>query len=151
MQKNQRHTSQKQDLPLPKTFEVIRTANRFMLYGSFGLFLLSLFLADMATFAVDITGKLGKVGENASIGTKDLGIIIASIIQTILGLLGVVFIILIIYSGFLWMTASGNDEKIKTAQGHLRNAVIGVAIVIGAQIVTYFVVYNITAAAIRGQ
>jgi len=147
---------EKEQQTLHPAFQALRVMHRSVFYGGLGLFLFSLFLLDIATFAtttpssVNLSGVLTEAGTNASLGTRTIGEIVANIIQVVLGILGVVFLILIIYSGFLWMSAAGNDEKIKSAQGHLRNAVIGAVIVIGAQIITYWVVYNVTQATIHG-
>lgn len=62
--------------------------------------------------------------------------IVANIIKYILSFLGVIFIILIIYAGFLWMTASGDSEKITKAKDILISAVIGIIIVLSAYIIT---------------
>jgi hypothetical protein len=143
-----------QETPLSPAFQVLRVMHRSLFFSALALFLFSLFLVDISIFAtttpssVNLSGALTEAGTNAALGTRTIGEIVANIIQVVLGLLGVVFVILIIYSGFLWMSASGNDERIKSAQGHLRNAVIGVSIVIGAQIITYFVLYNVTQAAL---
>ncbi len=143
---------QEKDPPLSAGLQALGAVSKCVLYGGLGVFLFSLFFVDVSIFAApNILGELNSAGTEAQIGGQSIGIIVANIIQTVLGLLGVIFVILIIYSGFLWMTASGNDEKIKSAQGHLRNAVIGVAIVVGAQIITYWVLFNITEAALRGQ
>ena len=47
-------------------------------------------------------------------------------------LLGVVVIMLIL-AGFFWVTAGGNPENVKKASDMLRNALIGVAIALGAK------------------
>jgi len=47
-------------------------------------------------------------------------------------LLGVVVIILIL-AGFFWVTAGGNSENVKKASDMLRNALIGIAIALGAK------------------
>ena len=65
---------------------------------------------------------------------------IAQIIEVVLGFLGVIFIVLIVYAGFLWMTSAGNEEKIATAKKIMISAVIGTAIVLAAYAITYFVV-----------
>ena len=166
-----------EDAPLDAGFLVIKKANKFLILSSLGFFLFSLFIVDISVFAykvpglsqlaavsgatespnpgysgVSFTGELEGVGAQAKFDKNiTIGTIIANIIQTMLGILGVVFVILIIYSGFAWMTSAGDAEKIKGAQGHLRNAVIGAGIVIGAQIITYWVLYNITDAALRGK
>jgi cytochrome bd-type quinol oxidase subunit 2 len=55
---------------------------------------------------------------------------IGNIIAVFLGLLGSIFVILIIYAGYTWMTASGNMEKVTKAQHTLRSAVIGLLVLV---------------------
>lgn len=57
-------------------------------------------------------------------------------IGVVLSLLGIIFMILIIYSGFLWMTARGNEENAQKAKAIMFNAVIGVAIIFTAYAIT---------------
>ncbi len=65
--------------------------------------------------------------------------IIENIVKVSLSLLAVVFLILIIYSGFEWMTAGGSEEKVKKAKGRIKNATIGVIIVLFSYIITSFI------------
>jgi len=65
---------------------------------------------------------------------------IAEIIKITLSFLGVIFIVLIVYAGFLWMTSAGNEEKVKKAKDIMVAAIIGVAIVLLAYAITYFVI-----------
>ena len=65
---------------------------------------------------------------------------VAQIIQVVLSILGVVLIVLIIYAGFLWMTAAGNEDKISKAKKTIVAAVIGLAIVLSAYLITAFVI-----------
>lgn len=69
--------------------------------------------------------------------------IVGSIIKTVLSLLGIVFLILIIFSGYQWMTAGGNEEQVSKAKDRIRNAVIGVVIVVLAYAITAFVFKNL--------
>lgn len=69
--------------------------------------------------------------------------IIANLIEVTLSVVGVILIILVIYGGYLWGTAGGNEERAKEAQRLIRNAVIGVIIVFGAYFITAFVVGKI--------
>ena len=81
------------------------------------------------------------------IGAKtSIGEIVGSIILTILGLLGVIFVILLTYGGFLWLTAAGEDDKVKKAQGLMWNAIIGLLIVIAAYSIAWFVLNTLVAA-----
>ena len=51
------------------------------------------------------------------------------IFVTLLAIAGIMLII----AGFFWIAAGGNPENVKTASGMLRNALIGVAIALGAR------------------
>ncbi len=72
--------------------------------------------------------------------------IAAKIIQTILNLLGILFLILMIISGYQWMTAGGNEEIIGKAKKRIINSVIGIAIVILSYVISYFIMYIIYSA-----
>ncbi|MFH1890884.1 MAG: hypothetical protein ABIJ91_04980 [Candidatus Kuenenbacteria bacterium] len=63
-----------------------------------------------------------------------------TIIYYILGLLGVIFLVLIIFSGIMWMTAGGNEETVTKARGIIKGAIIGAIIILGSYALTYFVV-----------
>ncbi|MFA6322204.1 MAG: pilin [Candidatus Buchananbacteria bacterium] len=81
--------------------------------------------------------------EGSGLSTKmTLNILISSVVKIVLSLLGLIFFILIIYAGFLWMTAMGNQEKIDKAQSIIKAAVIGLVLVLSAYLITYFVIDN---------
>lgn len=69
--------------------------------------------------------------------------IISVIIRLVLSFLAVIFVILMIFSGYQWMTAGGNDEQVKKAQARIKNAVIGLVVVILAYAITAFVFKNL--------
>lgn len=69
--------------------------------------------------------------------------IIAKIIKIILGFLGIVAVILILYGGFLWMTAAGNEENIAKAKKLLMAGVIGLVIILSAFAITNFVLNSL--------
>ena len=58
-------------------------------------------------------------------------------IRVLLSLLGVIFLIILIYGGFLWMTSRGNEQEITRAKSIIQNSIIGLAIVIAAYAITY--------------
>ncbi len=90
-----------------------------------------------------LLGKLKTVGtgagydSNANQGT--VLELLGTIINVALGLLGMIFIILILVAGFNWMTAAGEEEKIKKAGATIRQAVIGLLIVISAFAIWSFI------------
>ena len=75
----------------------------------------------------------------AQISRAKLPAILAEITKALLGLVGAIFFILILYGGFKWMTAGGNDENIKKAKKLIVSAVIGLAIVTAAYSIAYFI------------
>lgn len=67
---------------------------------------------------------------NACEGANNCLVIMAGrVIEAALGFLGVLLLGLFLWGGFLWMTASGEKEKVAKAQGVLANAVAGIVIV----------------------
>ncbi|MEA2064863.1 MAG: hypothetical protein U9O66_01020 [Patescibacteria group bacterium] len=77
---------------------------------------------------------------------KDIDPIIARIIKIWLSVFGIVFLVLIIYGGFIWMTAGGSEEKIIKAKQIIINSSIGLAIVMMAYAITWFIVYQLSEA-----
>lgn len=73
----------------------------------------------------------------------DPSIMVGNIIKIVLGLTGVLFTILIIVSGFQWMTAGGNKETIIKAKGRIINAAIGLIIVLAVFSITTFVLQKV--------
>lgn len=73
---------------------------------------------------VNSVAAAADVGESA-----DLFTIIGRIINIALGFVGVVLLIIILYSGFEYMTAGGNAEKVQNATKRIRNAIIGLIII----------------------
>lgn len=84
----------------------------------------------------DVANETYEPGTDAE---GQLGEAIVTVINMFLGILGVLFVILMIYAGFLWMTARGNDDQVHKAQDLIRNAIIGVIIVVAAYAITTFV------------
>ncbi len=71
---------------------------------------------------------------------QDLITLIGRLINIFLSLLGVVFLVLMLYAGWMWMSSNGDAEKIKKAQVTIRNAVIGLLIIGAAWAIVAFVI-----------
>ena len=90
--------------------------------------------------------KLEKVGPQAGFEGADetsFAEIIGGVVSTALGFLGVIFVILIIYAGYNWMTAAGEEEKVRKAQDTIKRAVIGLIITTSAYAIWNFVFYRL--------
>ncbi len=68
---------------------------------------------------------------------------IANIIKIFLSLLGIIFVLLTIYAGVLWMTAGGNDEQVAKSKTIIKNCIIGLMVALSAYAITYYVTENI--------
>lgn len=88
-------------------------------------------VADKAGFNVH---SITTGGENDTIEP-----IIQNIINIVLSLLGIVFIAFIIYGGWEWFSARGNEQKLDRAKDTLTQAIIGLLIVLGSYAISYFV------------
>lgn len=70
----------------------------------------------------------------------DITTIVSNIIKIVLGLLGIIFVVLIVYAGFRWMTSSGNEDQIDSAKKQIVSAIIGLIIILSAYGITLFIV-----------
>ncbi|MDA3839984.1 MAG: hypothetical protein PF572_02750 [Patescibacteria group bacterium] len=70
---------------------------------------------------------------------KSIPEIIGALIGIVLSFVGIIFLCLTIYGGFLWMTSGGNEVKILKAKETLRNSIIGLIIILSAYSVARFV------------
>lgn len=70
---------------------------------------------------------------------KDPREIVANIIKILLGFLGTIAVVLIIYAGFLWMTAGGKPDNTKKAKDIMSAAVTGLVIILISYGITLFV------------
>ncbi len=97
-----------------------------------------------AHFSLAADDSLGlEYGEMTGLGQEDPRIIIANIIRIVLGFLGIVAVGLIVYAGWLWMSAEGNSEKIDQAKKVLIGAVIGLIICLSAFAIASFILSKI--------
>lgn len=77
-----------------------------------------------------------ETGHLYTAGGNDLELTIGNTIKIILSLVGIIFLILMLYSGFLWMTAKGDTKAIEKAKENIKNSLIGLIIVLGAYAIT---------------
>jgi len=64
----------------------------------------------------------------------------SGILSGALATLGIVFLILMVYGGFLWMTAKGDETQATKAKDTITMAVIGLMITIASYAATQFII-----------
>lgn len=79
-----------------------------------------------------IAGKSGVAGESVES-------ISSTVIKAILSITGLIFLILMVYAGMLWMTARGDEGQVDKAKEIIQAAIIGLAVTVSAYAITVFV------------
>ena len=104
--------------------------------------LLFLALGQMALAETGVDKALGGLDNTATGGgikpttDKNLPTIIGGVVGAVLALVGVIFFLLILYAGFNWMMAQGQEEKITKAKETIFGAVLGLLVILGAYAIT---------------
>jgi hypothetical protein len=106
--------------------------------------LLSFLIMPYFVFAVDSPlDMLKNVGEKeagfAPYEDRTFDIVIGTIVRVFLSLLGIIFILLMLYAGYNWMTAGGEEEKVNRAKKTIVQSLIGLIIVAGSYAIWWFI------------
>ena len=104
----------------------------------FNVFLVPSVHADGADTVLwdDISGD---IQAHTALGNEDPRLITANLINIILGFLGILSVVLVLFGGFKWMTAAGNDDQVASAKKLLISAVIGLVIILSAYALSAFI------------
>lgn len=99
--------------------------------------------AETLNTGLDFAAQTGLSGQ-------DIRVTIAKIIRIILGFLGIIAVGLVMYAGFIWMNSGGNEEKIAQAKLILRNAAVGLVIILASFGIVSFILSNLIKATGNG-
>ncbi len=94
-------------------------------------------------------GYEGNVQTATGLGNTDPREMAGSVINIVLGFLGVIAVLIILLGGFKWMTAAGNEDGIAEAKQMIGAGIIGLIIIMAAFGIAQFVInalYNATGA-----
>lgn len=95
-------------------------------------------LAQSGGYGLDTAAK--EAGLNKSVaGESTVTDLIGNIVSLVLSFVAIGFFLLVLYAGFKWMFAAGNNEDITKAKGILEAAAIGLIIVLSAYAISSFV------------
>lgn len=115
----------------------------FLVVGLMG----TMALIPSLALALDLGGGLlrgaGEEAGYASASQTTFAEILGSVVQVALSFIGVIFITLMVYAGYTWMTARGDESKVEKATEIIRTAIIGLIITTGAYSITAFVLPRI--------
>ncbi|MFH1947086.1 MAG: hypothetical protein ABIJ23_02950 [Candidatus Magasanikbacteria bacterium] len=114
---------------------------------SFFLSLIVMFLFIAPVLAIDIGGKMVDTAATQAgygpVTETTLSETLGTVVKAALAMVGVIFLLLMVYAGYLWMTARGEEETIKKSQKIIVGSIIGLVIVVASYSITNFVVLAI--------
>lgn len=105
------------------------------------VFLAALLMPQLALAQDD---ALEQVASASGLPTTNLIVIIGNIIRIFLSLLGIILVVLILYAGFLWMTAAGNPDQVQKAKDIIKRAIVGLIIIVSAFAIVSFIITRLT-------
>lgn len=83
---------------------------------------------------------MGEIAKDAGADTYQTPqVLIGTGINAALAMVGLIFLVLMIYAGYLWLTSHGEEEPIKKAQKIITSSIIGFILVVSAYAITVFV------------
>lgn len=85
-------------------------------------------------------------GENSNLTDKDARDVVANLINVALQISGILLVVYIIYAGYLWMTAGGEEEQVTKAKTIISACVMGLLIVLSAYSLASFVIEKLRTA-----
>jgi hypothetical protein len=97
----------------------------------------AMFYAPSASAQINIGAQYA---QNIGLGNRNPKDIIVGVIQVILGFLGLLAVILILYGGFKWMLSRGDEGEVESARKIIVAGVIGLLIVLAAWGISFWVI-----------
>lgn len=85
------------------------------------------------------TGEPAYEGAQGAYVQTSLPLTVAKMANTVISIMGIIFLALTVYAGFLYMTSQGNEQTTDKAKKILTGAVIGLAIMLMSYSITKFV------------
>ena len=113
-----------------------------ILFATVTLFFIFVITNAVLAFTDDYKSFLEQAGQTGTYKVSQQGqpgfidTFLGQLITIVVSFVGVFFLGLTIYSGFQWMTAGGNEEKVTKARTRVLNGVIGVTIALLAFVIT---------------
>ncbi len=87
----------------------------------------------------DMNTQHNETRDAAEYEDATVGEVVATAITAFLSVLGLIFMLLILYSGYLWMTAGGNAEQVTKARDGIIRSIIGLVIIVSSYAIMHFV------------
>lgn len=70
---------------------------------------------------------------------KPIAVLAGRIIKAFLGIVGIIALVMFLYGGFLWLTSSGNSQKIEEGRNIFVWAILGLVVIFSSYVLVSFV------------
>ncbi|MBI4268596.1 hypothetical protein HY627_02080 [Candidatus Uhrbacteria bacterium] len=114
-----------------------KVLNRVVLVSSIAVYLIAFALASFSVFAAEPRGpgaaELKEAAKTAQFSdatgtTASVGQFVAQFLVFFFGALGLMFFCYMVYAGFLWLTAAGEEDKVKKARAIIFHSMMGLIV-----------------------
>lgn len=82
-------------------------------------------------------------GAFTGLGTQDIRVSIMKVVRVFLGFVGIIALLLVLWGGYTWMSSAGRPDRIEQAKAILRNAAIGLMIILLAFSIVSFIINSL--------
>lgn len=105
------------------------------------IYFISVWLLLLPTSVLATGFGLDDAAQKAGYETgKNIAGTISGILTAVFSLLGLLFLAMMLYGGYEWMSSMGEEEKVETGKKTIIWATIGLIIILGAYAITHFVI-----------
>ena len=135
------------------------SGKKFYLVSIFSLLLSFFFAANFCSAAFLKPGTQADIGEQAAKSAEsgyetnnvsDIYALVQTVINAFLALVGVILLAYLLYAGYKWMTAHGEEKKVDQAKETIQRAITGIIIIVAAYAISVFVMSRLEAGTLRG-
>ena len=100
--------------------------------------------AKQTNYGLDIT--VGDQGPKELKTNKSITEIAGSVINYVLGIVGTIFLLVILVGGYKWMTSGGNDEKVAEGKKMIIAGINGMIVIFLAYALAYVIIQGLQGA-----
>ncbi|MBU0661254.1 hypothetical protein KKG22_03690 [Patescibacteria group bacterium] len=90
----------------------------------------------------DAVNKVKTTGGTAGVAEENVANVVGTFINLALSMVGLIFLVLMIYAGYLWMTARGDEGQVEKAMEIIKTSIIGLIIIMSAYAINAFVLFR---------
>jgi len=107
------------------------------------------FLVPVQVEALDLGMDYAENLDLPAAEDSDVRDMAVTVVKYLITFLGIIAVVIILYGGFVWMTAAGNDDRVSKAKSIIVAGIIGLVVIMAAFAIVNFVI-NMTNDALDG-